>query len=84
MKNFRKKGQPIGKIETDRLKDIALNYIYDPAYLNKIRGPWKFENLILNAPIEDIQYLAEMVAGMIPVEYREKPVGAWGRATVTI
>lgn len=62
------------EIDTDRLKDIALNYIYDPAYLNKIRGPWKFENLILKAPIEDIQYLAEMVAGMIPVEYREKPI----------
>ncbi|MBW2663731.1 MAG: hypothetical protein JRD93_17580 [Deltaproteobacteria bacterium] len=61
-------------IDTDRLKDIALNYIYDPAYLNRIRGPWKFENLILKAPIEDIQYLAEMVAGMIPVEYREKPI----------
>ena len=61
-------------IDTDRLKDIALNYIYDPAYLNKIRGPWKFENLILKAPIDDIQYLAEMVAGMIPVKYREKTI----------
>ena len=62
------------KENSDRLKDIAINFIYDPHDLNEIRGPWKFENLILNAPIEDIQFLIERIAATIPSKWGDKPI----------
>ncbi|RLA95630.1 MAG: hypothetical protein DRG69_03070 [Deltaproteobacteria bacterium] len=60
--------------EEERLRDIALRYIFDPSELNSIRGPWKFENLIFNAPLDDIQYLMEAIATRIPVEAEDLPI----------